>query len=219
MMYAFAARGDCHVVDEPFYGAYLAHTGLDHPMRAEVLAAQPHDADEVVRAVTAPVETPHRYLKLMTHHMLPGMPTDWLEGFRQVFLIRHPARVIASYTAKREAPVLEDLGFLQQDGLFAQADATIVVDAHDIRAAPERMLAALCEALDLPFSPRMLSWPAGGRPEDGVWAPHWYGAVHRSTGFAGAEGPLPPVEPAFSQVFERCMAVYDRLSKVRIAVN
>ncbi|HAW46218.1 MAG TPA: sulfotransferase family protein, partial [Roseovarius sp.] len=33
MMYAFAARGDCAVVDEPFYAAYLAKTGLDHPMR------------------------------------------------------------------------------------------------------------------------------------------------------------------------------------------
>ncbi len=30
------------VVDEPFYAAYLAATGLDHPMRDEVLASQPH---------------------------------------------------------------------------------------------------------------------------------------------------------------------------------
>ncbi len=51
MMYAFAARPDCAVVDEPFYAAYLAKTGLTHPMRAEILAAQPQDPAEVEQAL------------------------------------------------------------------------------------------------------------------------------------------------------------------------
>lgn len=37
MMYAFGNRADCAVVDEPFYAAYLADTGLKHPMRDEIL--------------------------------------------------------------------------------------------------------------------------------------------------------------------------------------
>ena len=40
MMRSFENRPDCEVVDEPFYAAFLAATGLDHPMRDEVLAAQ-----------------------------------------------------------------------------------------------------------------------------------------------------------------------------------
>ena len=40
MMRAFGNRADvAEVRDEPFYAAYLAMTGKDHPMRAEVLAA------------------------------------------------------------------------------------------------------------------------------------------------------------------------------------
>ena len=39
MMYAFGNRRDFHVVDEPFYAAYLARTAFDHPMRAEILAS------------------------------------------------------------------------------------------------------------------------------------------------------------------------------------
>ncbi|NCM98147.1 MAG: HAD family hydrolase, partial [Rhodobacterales bacterium] len=35
LMYAFAARGDCAVWDEPFYAAYLKATGIAHPMAAE----------------------------------------------------------------------------------------------------------------------------------------------------------------------------------------
>ena len=30
----------------------------------------------------------------------------------------------------------------------------------------------------------MLSWPAGRRETDGVWAKYWYASVWRSTGFA-----------------------------------
>ena len=45
------------------------------------------------------------------------------------------------------------------------------------------MLEALCDALGVRFDPAMLSWPAGPRPTDGVWAPHWYDGVWKSTGF------------------------------------
>jgi len=48
---------------------------------------------------------------------------------------------------------------------------------------PEAMLRQLCDRLGVAFMPAMLSWPAGPRDTDGVWAKHWYDAVWRSTGF------------------------------------
>jgi hypothetical protein len=57
----------------------------------------------------------------------------------------------------------------------------------------------------------MLNWPAGGRPEDGVWAAHWYGAVHRSTGFDRAEGPLPHLTEQYAALAEAALPHYDRL--------
>lgn len=118
MMYAFAARGDCAVSDEPFYAAYLAATGLDHPMRDAVLASQPTDPAHVALDGEGPSPAPIWYQKHMTQHMLPGVPTGWMAACRHAFLIRHPARVIASYVRKREDPTLEDIGFLQQRDLF-----------------------------------------------------------------------------------------------------
>lgn len=50
---------------------------------------------------------------------------------------------------------------------------------------PEAMLRSLCLALGLPFDPAMLSWPAGSKPYDGVWAPWWYTNTHSATGFSG----------------------------------
>ena len=47
MMYAFGARTDCAVWDEPYYAAYLLETGLEHPMRADILAKWPHDPVDI----------------------------------------------------------------------------------------------------------------------------------------------------------------------------
>jgi hypothetical protein len=43
MMYSFASRADFSVIDEPYYAAYLAVTGADHPMRDAILVH--HETD------------------------------------------------------------------------------------------------------------------------------------------------------------------------------
>jgi len=216
LMYAFAARGDCTVRDEPFYAAYLAATGIDHPMRAEILAAHDSDPDRVAATCAAPPETPIAYHKHMTLHMIDRFDRNFMHACTNVFLIRHPARVIASYARKREGPTLADIGFVQQAALFDEvADwmgrAPLVIDSADIRADPRGALARLCDALGIAFTDRMLHWPKGPKPFDGVWAPHWYGAVHASTGFEDPEGPLPDLPSAYASLADAALPHYDRL--------
>ncbi|MGR3761249.1 sulfotransferase-like domain-containing protein [Roseobacteraceae bacterium NS-SX3] len=222
MMYAFGNRADCAVVDEPFYAAYLKMTGLHHPMREEILESQLQDPDEVAAALLGPVPAakPFYYQKHMCQHMIPGMPREWMREVANVFLIRHPARVIASYAEKRESPTLDDIGFRQQAELYdlcrGWGQAPVVVDSHDIRDDPASKLEQLCEAIGLPYSPKMLSWPKGGHKDDGVWAPVWYGSVWNSTGFAGPEGPLPEVPQELQPVLEAAMPYYEQLKAVKI---
>jgi len=221
MMYAFAARGDCAVWDEPFYAAYLAKTGRTDPLRQEIIAAGETDAGKVIAACSGPVPAgkPHFYQKHMTQHMLPGIDRGWMAGVTNVFLIRNPARVIASYAAKRERPTLDDIGFRQQLELYEHArslgQTPIVIDSADIRADPEPALRALCGAIGLDWTPAMLHWPPGGHPGDGAWAPHWYGAVHRSTGFAGEMGELPDLPPEYAALAGRALPYYKKLAALR----
>ncbi|WP_050928970.1 hypothetical protein [Aestuariivita boseongensis] len=214
MMYAFAARDDFAVWDEPFYAAYLKHSGLDHPMRDEIIAAHETDPHVVARAISGsiPQEKPHFYMKHMPLHMLDGFPLDWAKDCVNVHLIRHPARVIASYAAKREQPTLDDIGFRQQVEFYETLPGP-VIDSFDIRQNPEAALRKLCEAIDLPWDPAMLRWEAGPKSFDGVWAAHWYGAVHRSTGFAEAEGDLPKLEPDMAALCVQAMPFYDALRR------
>ncbi|MEM9796239.1 MAG: HAD family hydrolase [Pseudomonadota bacterium] len=207
MMYSFASRADCAVMDEPFYAAYLAATDLAHPMREAVLAGQPTDPTEVA-ARCAAEPTGHVYQKHMAHHMCANFPLDWTEGAVHMHLIRHPARVIASYGDKRATVAEADLGFAAQASLFDRLGG-VVLDTSDLRAAPDPMLRRLCAALGLDWDPAMLSWPKGGNDADGIWAAHWYGSVHRSTGFAGPEGSLPQV--ARTDLLRAAMPFYQAL--------
>lgn len=222
MMYSFGARTDCAVVDEPFYAAYLAQTGLDHPMRAEILDSQPTDPAQVIDEIlgSVPSQKPHFYQKHMSQHMIPGVPRDWIHKVTNVFLIRNPARVAASFSAKYENPTLEDIGFLQQaelfDDLTSHGAHPVVIDSADIRRDPETMLTRLCDAIGLEFDPAMLSWSKGGHADDGVWAAHWYAAVHASTGFAPAEGDLPDLDGPQAALAEAAMPAYDHLKRHKL---
>jgi hypothetical protein len=202
MMYSFGARADFAVVDEPFYAAYLTLTGLQHPMRDEIIASQPTDPQAVVDQLLGPVpaQKPHFYQKHMAQHMIDGVPRDWITQVTNVFLIRHPARVAASFSAKYDNPTLADIGFVQQAELFdqltAQGQAPVVIDSADIRRDPETMLS--------------------GHPEDGVWADHWYASVHGSTRFAAAEGPLPTLDGPRAKLAKAAMPAYEKLRAVAL---
>lgn len=222
MMYAFAARGDCAVWDEPFYAAYLDTTGIAHPMREEVIAAHEADPDIVAATCRGPIPGGQRifYQKHMTLHMIPEFDRRWMRSCTNIFLIRHPARVVASYAKKREGAGLADLGFIQQVDLFhevAEWSGTppLVIDSDDIRADPEGRLRHLCAAGGIPFTPKMLRWPAGGNSADGIWASHWYGAVHRSAGFDRSEGPLPDLGGDYARLAAEALPYYEKLASYR----
>jgi hypothetical protein len=226
MMRAFENRPDTYVIDEPFYAVYLDRTGIDHPMRAESLASQSTNWRLVVAELLG--EPPEGrtifYQKHMTHHMVDGVGLDWMAQCRNAFLIRSPERVLASYAAKRPEVSFEDIGFARQAELFdREADrlglAPPVIDAEDVLDDPRRVLSALCGALGIPFTSAMLRWPAGRRATDGVWAPAWYGAVERSTGFASPTAELPELDGRLREIAERARPHYQRLAQYRLAAR
>jgi hypothetical protein len=212
-MRAWENRRDTVVVDEPLYAYYLATTGLDHPGRDAVIASQPTDWRTAVAALTeAPLPEPAtiQYQKHMTHHVLPDVDLGTLAPLRHAFLIRDPRRVLASYARVREQPTLADLGLPQQVALFRRFGGP-VVDSDDLLRDPEGVLRRLCAALDVPFDPAMLSWPAGRRDSDGVWAPHWYASVEASTGFGPYRDTPPDLPEHLNPLAEVCRPYYEEL--------
>lgn len=223
MMRAWGNRADTSVIDEPFYAHYLHATGDDHPGAQEVIAAGETDWRKVVAQLTGQVPNGRRifYQKQMTHHMLPSIDRGWLRAVANCFLIRDPREVIISYVKKNRDPTAEDIGFPQQEELFELVRAETgktppVVDARDVLENPERVLRLLCAAVGADFTDAMLSWPAGLRETDGVWAKHWYGEVEHSTSFRPQAAKHEEVPARLQPVYEECRAVYERLFRERL---
>jgi hypothetical protein len=227
MMRAFGARADCAVSDEPFYAAYLEATGLDHPLRAEVIAAQPTDWRVVAATLTGPVPGGRAvwYQKHMTQHMLEGFGRDWTDGLVNAFLIRAPEAVLASYARKRRDFTLEEIGLPAQLALFERAAdrlgrAPPVLEGAQVLADPRAALGALCAACGLAFDPAMLSWPTGRRETDGVWAPAGYAAAEPPPGFGPPEGASRPEDlpDRLKRLADAARPYYERLARHRLPI-
>lgn len=214
-MYSFAQRDDVRVVDEPLYGHYLTVSGSPHPGRDEVIAAMDCDGNRVMQSLLDDAaHDPRRlFIKHMAHHLVE-LDLGFLESTTNIFLIRDPREMLPSLTIQVPAAALDDTGLKRQweiyESLVASGGQPAVLDSRELLMNPRRVLDALCTHLGLPFTESMLSWPAGPIAEDGVWAPHWYHAVHESTGFAPyvAKTEFPD---RLLPLLEACQPWYDKL--------
>ena len=219
LMYSFANRKDILVMDEPFFGCFLHHTGAARPSRNEVLLTMETNFEKVERTILEAKSTKRFFLKNMANH-LEGQSLDHLLHFRNVILVRRPEAVLASYRRQIDQPTLLDLCYRHQMDILSylksKGQAYFILDSDDIRRAPEKELTALCDFVGLPFTENMLSWTSGARKEDGVWAKYWYHNVHKSTGFMPFEGKKYDVPNEFAELLEVCNAYYSQIRKEKI---
>lgn len=223
MMRAFENRSDCFVSDEPLYAAFLKQTGLEHPGAAEVIAEGECDWRKVTDYLTGPIPGEKKlwYQKHMSHHLLPGMDHAWIYGLCNVFLIRQPDAVVASYIKSRSEITPEDIGLLQQAVLFDElrqetGKSPLIIDSGEFLGNPRGFLEVLCAHAGIAFEPSMLSWPAGQRDSDGIWAKHWYASVWRSTGFETRPERMPALSKAHQKIADACRPAYDHLAERRV---
>jgi len=214
-MYSFRQRPDTVVVDEPLYGHYLRTTGADHPGAREVLGTMEDDGGRVVQEVLlGPCERPVHFFKNMAHHLV-GLEREFLSGITNVLLIRDPEEMLPSLAEQLLEPTLRDTGLRQQieilEVMLGGEGEPVVLDARELLLDPAGVLRKACQRLGIPFEAAMLRWPAGPKPEDGVWARHWYHSVHASTGFA----PYRPKTGGFplrlEPLLRECLPLYERL--------
>ncbi|MFK7997597.1 MAG: hypothetical protein AB8B87_25955 [Granulosicoccus sp.] len=221
MMRAWENRPDTTVIDEPFYAHFLSHTGLDHPMRDEVIESGETDWRAVVDNISQAPSHGIVYQKHISTHWLEHFSTDWLDTLDHVFLIRQPEPVVASYAIKRDGLTPSDLGYSQQAALFDLISSRssvqpMVIDSLRFLENPDSQLRQVCERLGIDFDERMLTWPAGARESDGVWGEHWYDAVNQSTGFAPPRSNIPVLDDAQMRVADICRPYYEAMQRYAI---
>lgn len=215
LMYSFAQRSDTHVIDEPLYAHYLHNTGAQHPGRDEILSTMEHSGEKVIQETLLGSPThPVLFVKNMGHHLID---LDWsfLDQMTTVFLIRDPEQMLPSLIHQVPQPELADTALAMQrkvfDYLTRHGQSPCVLDAREILTNPEKVLRSLCAKLGIRFTPTMLRWEAKPIPEDGIWAPHWYHVLHRTTGFAPYKHKSAPFPDFLQPLLRECRPHYNYL--------
>ena len=220
LMYAFRQRPDTLVVDEPLYGHYLSVVDAGHPGDEEVVATMDTDGERVVRGtLLGPCERPVHFFKNMANH-LEGLDRGFLSGLTNALLIRDPEEMLPSLAKQLPSPTLRDTGLARQveilDLELLRNRTPVVLDAKELLLDPSGVLETACIKLGIPFHKEMLFWPAGPKPEDGVWAKHWYAGVHASTAFEPYKPKTEPFPENLRPLLEECRPLYERLRRLAI---
>lgn len=217
LMYSFAQRADTTVLDEPLYAHYLDKVAkrATHPGEGAILESMEKDGGRIVDTVfLGPYPTDVVFFKNMAHHLVE---LDWsfLKKLENVILTRDPRDMLMSFSKTIESFGLVDTGYEKLAAivnyLVDQRQKPIVLDSRRLLEDPPGVLGRLCDRLGIEFSEEMLSWEPGARPEDGVWAPHWYHNVHRSTGFAPYRPKADPFPERLETLYEACHGHYEKL--------
>ena len=215
-MYAFRQRSDTRVLDEPLYASYLTQVDVDHPGRKEVIASQNPDGSQVIHDLLHnPCPKPVLFVKHMAHHLV-GVSWDFMIQDRHFLLVRDPRAMVPSLGKMLEQPTVADTGLALQVKVLKKLQECghdpLVVDSRELLKNPRSVLEQLCRQMGLPFEEKMLMWPAGPKPEDGVWARYWYASAHLSTGFNPFQPPAEAVPARLRPLLAECLPYYEELS-------
>lgn len=222
LMYAWANRPDTTVVDEPMYAYYLKSTGITyHPGIPETMAAMPSDLEAVKKQLIFQIIPSDLYfIKGMAHHYV-HCNLNFLLELENVFLIRHPKQLIASFSKIIEHPTMMDIGLKREWEIYnylrGKGKSPIVLDSNIVLTNPKTVLTQLCDSLSVPFDEAMLRWKAGPIPEDGAWAKYWYHSVWQSTGWGAPDTTVRILPNHLISLYDEAMPYYEWLKAACIS--
>ncbi|RYH13483.1 hypothetical protein EON65_35550 [archaeon] len=195
IMYSFAQREDTTVLDEPLYASWLLRNpDIFRPYREEFLSKSEVDCNRVMKHIAEYRQKPILFCKHIAKQFR-GVDKTLLyhPNAIHVFLVRNPLEMIQGWDRRsdvhKEGSSMEGLCLNIMCEMYADIRShtgkePIVFDADLLIANPPHILSQLCRAIGIEYMEKQLSWPAGPKPYDGMWAAHWYGSVHTSTSFS-----------------------------------
>ena len=250
-MYSFDQRSDTLCYDEPLYASWLSKTDKTRPYRDEFLASCETDGNAVMRHLMSPAAFERNgkaakvvFAKHIGRQVL-NLNRDLVLGksampgltVRHVFMFRDPLEMLECWGAvnhvHHEGCTLEATCFPALVQLYSEvcdlAEDTgalppICIDSGLLKEYPEEIMRELCRQLSIPYMSDMLSWPAGPKACDGMWAKYWYDSVHKSTGFSqdklsSRAYSTDPLTPRQVELYRQMLPFYDLLRRQALGVD
>ena len=221
-------RGDFDCLHEPFGEAwYQGEAPLWHRFEPGAKTTPGLTLESAWEDIRARAERGPVFLKDFPHYISHMWDPEFLSHFTHAFLIRDPAKTIASLFDKWPDVHEGEVGFPELRALYdlvsaLEGRAPPVIDSDDLLERPAEMVRAFCNAVGIPFFPEALSWAAGGDQSAHSW---WDGGsfhanLARSTGLAPQRRnyvALQDTPPRVQHIHRRMKPHYDWLHAHRLA--
>jgi hypothetical protein len=181
-------RGDLVCFHEPFGEAWYQGDDARAPrLNADSPRKPGLNFDVVLSRLQAAARSRSVFSKDMPQFTDHLWRDDFLDRFEHSFLIRDPAKVLASLyhswvkSGNDDGFTRNEIGFDEQRALFDRLHdrhqhAPVVIDSDDLLEDPPAMVAKYCDAIGIPFIAEALSWEPGSRSEvlwydgnDSIW--------------------------------------------------
>lgn len=181
-------RGDMACFHEPFGEAWYQGDDARAPRLTATSPRKPGlNFDTVLEKMQAAADKHPVFSKDMPQFTDHLWNDEFLSQFEHSFLIRDPAKVLASLhrswvkSGNDDGFTRNEIGFDEQRQLFdllsTQLGKTpVVIDSDDLLENPPAMVEKYCNAMGIPFIAEALNWEPGSRSEvlwydsdDGIW--------------------------------------------------
>ncbi|HZG65065.1 MAG TPA: hypothetical protein VEY13_16405, partial [Rubrobacteraceae bacterium] len=135
----FVERGDFKVFHEPFSTSYYYSTDRRSERFEDVEPKEEYCFAAVLNRLLAPAAKPV-FFKDMAYYVSGCMTPEFVDSFRNTFIIREPRAVLASFSKLWPDFTFEEAGFEELHRLFGYAvelgQEPVVVDAADLSENP-----------------------------------------------------------------------------------
>jgi hypothetical protein len=209
----FVERDDFEVFHEPFAVSYYFSEERRSDRYTDEEPKEEHRPENVLTEILSDNGKPV-FFKDMAYHTANFMDLDFVENFRNTFLIREPSLVLSSFYKMWPDFTFEEAGYEQLHRLFQCSleigQEPVVVEASDLASETETTVDIYCRKLGIPHKPEALSWEQREVPEWEMWD-EWHTDAQESTGIE--ELPQKEVElpEELQETYERCLPYYEEL--------
>lgn len=220
-------RNDFHVFNSSFSTYYY----FSKDRVFDRYGVEPDDSYDYQAILSSLENTPTEkplFLKDIAYYVKQCMSKEFLSHFHNTFIIRDPLYAMPSLYKIMPDFTLEETGYEQQYRMFqmvweSTGKVPVIIDGSELRANPEAVVKAYCQAVDIPFIPQALNWqPQKKFAQMELWK-DWYGNVMNSSKF------LPSPENKDDEIilnnkvvqdaYKHCLPFYQEMSKYRIEIK
>lgn len=181
-------RGDLSVLHEPFSYLYYVHEADASILQEYVDETHPDTYPAIKEMILSAAGKGPVFFKDMAAHCFDPLIGDaaFIARMDNTFLIRDPAKTIASFYAMNPDVTHAEIGCEQLFRLFERVmqitrSIPVVIDADDLEDNPSGIVSAYCRHLNIPFMPESLHWQPGSDQKWKIWE-NWHRDAAQSTG-------------------------------------